>query len=153
MRVRIWNDEDAMRTIARDPAMDAPPVPEPAARVSQHVEREPQGDVDSASIAALRDRLRADGWTPRALVAAACELTGAAPESVRLGGRRAAVSRARAIAAYVACDGLAWPAGELAPMLGVLPSSLAAAGTRGRAMLAATGHRVADVLRRAGVDC
>ncbi len=151
MRVRRWQEEDAAQPVERDPAIDAPLVLPAAADASPVGAAVPTDSLDPDAVVALRDRLRADGWTPAALVALACELTGASSAALRLGGRRPAMSRARAIVAYIACERLAWPPCEVARLLGLSRSSLVEARARGGAALAAVGVGVTDVLRRCGV--
>ena len=152
MRVRMWREEDAARPAARDSSVDGPLDVARNVSAASEPSASPHPVVDPSAALALRDRLRAVGWSPAALIAAACDLTGATPAAIRLGRRQRAVSRARSIVAYVACERLAWPPGEVAMSLGISGSSLMQARARGDAALKDTGVPVAEMLRRAGIS-
>jgi len=151
IRVRMWDDEDAARPIARRDDVDAPIDGEPDPPESADDVLRATELKSHEAIAARRDALRTSGWTPEALIGAACAVTGARPDAVRRGARRHAASRARAIVAYVACEHLGWPALEVARCVAVSASSAVEARARGPAVLAAAHVTAAEVLRRAGV--
>jgi putative transposase len=151
VRVRMWDEQDAARPVERHSDVDAPidgdpDPPESADGVARAAGLKPQG-----AIAARRDALCARGWTPDALIVAACGVTGARPNAVRGGSRQHAASRARAIVAYVACEHLGWPALQVARCVAVSASSAVEARARGPAVLAAAHVTAVEVLRRAGV--
>ncbi len=52
--------------------------------------------------------------------------------------------------AWVACDGLGWPVGEVAALLGVSRTAVPRGRERGRALLAAHGWSIDDVLSQRG---
>ena len=92
-----------------------------------------------AFVQALRARLDAAAPPAPARVALAtlvrrvCRQAGIAPETLTPGGRRRAVTRARAGIAYLWVERLGHPGRPLAPVLGVRPQAVYQAVARGRA--------------------
>ena len=84
-------------------------------------------------------RLRLAGWRPSDLVGPVCAHIGADPAAVLAGRRRPAECAARALIAYVACDGVGTPAVTVAELLGVSGATISLARVRGRALLASRG--------------
>ncbi len=99
-----------------------------------------------------RARLHAAGWRPSALVVPVCARFGAEPDAVLNGVRRRPESLARAVVAYVACDGVGAAVGEVAALLGVSGPAATAARRRGRALVDAHGWSIDEVLSWTGVE-
>jgi hypothetical protein len=150
-RVRVWDEEDAVRATPRDPDVDAPLDPEPGEITATDLV-ETIAPVDWERTVTRRDRLRAVGWGPGALIGPSCALTGAKPVAVRAGDRRRAVSRARAVVAFLACDQLYWPSSQVAAALGVTLAAMSRARRKGPGVLRAAGVTAEALLRRSGVD-
>ncbi len=150
-RVRAWDEEDAACAVPRDPDVDSPLEPESAgpSRAAPAVTVEAVG---WERMATRRDRLRALGWGPLALIGPSCAVTGAKPVAVRAGDRSRAVSRARAVAAFLACDHLYWPSGEVATALGVSLAAMSRGRRKGPGVLRAAGVTAAELLRRSGAE-
>ena len=77
-------------------------------------------------------------------------LTGAAPPALRAGERQRNISRARSIVAWIACEHLAWPTGEVAAAIGVSAPAVVRARTIGSTLLAAAGIGPEVILVQAG---
>lgn len=133
-----WKPADVHETTpdgapSRDvPAAAAEPVRAPAA----------------SSLLLLRNELLRDGWTPARLLPVVCEMTGASVDDVRRGTRTSAASVTRSIAAHVACDVVGIPMVEVAPTLGVAPSTLSGARSRGRQLLSEFDVAAATLIHR-----
>lgn len=150
-RVRVWDEEDAARELPRDPGVDSPLEPEPGETTAQDPVESP-APADWERMITRRDRLRALGWGPVALIWPSCAVTGATPVAVRAGDRRRAASRARALVAFLACDHLCWPTGEVATALGVTIAATSRARRKGPGVLRAASVAAEEILRRSGAE-
>ena len=126
------------RPRGREAATSDDPVPTPPATEGISTAHDDRRD--------RRARLQACGWTSADLVAPVCARFGANPDLVRSGGRAHDESHARAVLAYVVCDGVGYTVAEVATLLGVSGTAVTAARRRGRALLAANGWTVDHVL-------
>lgn len=93
-----------------------------------------------------RARLRGAGWCPSDLVVPACARLGADPAAMLAGRRHPAECQARALIAFVACDGVGLPGATVAELLGVGGPAITAARRRGANVLTSHGWTVDEVL-------
>ncbi len=94
---------------------------------------------ERASVAAVRQRLLARGWTLDGVVARAAAICGARAQPVRTGSRARVHVEARALAAHFACAYLRSSAAEVARATGIARQSVVDARERGRASAEARG--------------
>jgi putative transposase len=157
-RIAGWHGQRAGVDVCDDPvcrrAADGCLLVHHERRSSPGLEQAPESaSVSRRGISTEHDRRRerrlaliASGRGLRDVVAMTAAHLGADADAVERGVRTHVESGARAVAAYVACDALGCPVGEVAALLGVSGTALPRARRRGRAILEARGWTTDDVV-------
>ena len=101
----------------------------------------------SESRASRRNRLSSLGLDVPRMIDASCEAFGADRSAVHAGRRTSAETKARAVAAHFLCEVLRQSQSEAARQLGVSPSAIAEAATRGRQLAQDRGLEPEQFLR------